>query len=63
MDLKETGLGVGEFGVSESRQGPMAGYGEHGRGSDTFYKQRGISWLADAYLVLTALFIHCFEGN
>jgi len=43
MDLKETGLGVGEFGVSESRQGPMAGYGEHGRGSDTFYKQRGIS--------------------
>jgi len=43
MDLKETGLGVGGLGVSESRQGPMAGYGEHGSGSERFYTQRGFS--------------------
>jgi len=43
MDLKEKGLGVREFGVSNSRQGPLAGYGDHGSGSEGFYKQQGIS--------------------
>ena len=43
MDLEETGLGVRELGVSDSRQGPLAGQGEHGSGSEGFYKQRGIS--------------------
>jgi hypothetical protein len=43
MDLKEKVLGVRELGVSDSREGPLAGYGEHGSGSEGFYKQRGIS--------------------
>jgi hypothetical protein len=42
MDLKETGLGVRELGVSDSRQGPLTGWGEHGSGSEGFCKQRRI---------------------
>lgn len=43
MDLKGTELGVRELGVSESRQGPLLGYGEHGSRSEGFYQQLGIS--------------------